>query len=125
MDSSAGNRMVDGGTLTHGGVILGKVVGYLACISRTVSFAEGAECLGLNMKNLFRMFRRPLTAVVDKQAAIIVGNLPFPGDVALETVNTCNARCPFCPLFQGAAPMDRKLRPAKLVDQSLFWLRGV
>jgi radical SAM protein with 4Fe4S-binding SPASM domain len=47
-------------------------------------------------------------------------DLSFPGTVGLETVNTCNARCPFCPLFQGDAQMDRKLRPAKIMDQALF-----
>jgi radical SAM protein with 4Fe4S-binding SPASM domain len=44
----------------------------------------------------------------------------YPEAVGIETINTCNARCPFCPLFQGVAVMDRMTRPATVMDQSLF-----
>ena len=44
----------------------------------------------------------------------------LPKIVALETTNTCNARCPFCPLFQGDAQMDRRSRHATIMDQALF-----
>jgi pyruvate-formate lyase-activating enzyme len=40
--------------------------------------------------------------------------------VAIETINTCNARCPFCPLFQGDSMMSRDKRPAKIMEQKLF-----
>lgn len=45
---------------------------------------------------------------------------PYPLIVGLETINTCNARCPFCPLFQGEATMARETRPAKIMDSALF-----
>ena len=44
----------------------------------------------------------------------------FPVTVSLETVNYCNAACIFCPLFAGNDQIDRKLRPAMLMDQDLF-----
>src|SRR5262249_3277858 len=31
----------------------------------------------------------------------------YPRFVAIETINTCNARCPFCPLFQGSSQISR------------------
>lgn len=40
--------------------------------------------------------------------------------VGIETINTCNARCPFCPLFQGDSPMLRDIRPAKIMSDELF-----
>lgn len=44
----------------------------------------------------------------------------FPMSVALETVNYCNAACIFCPLFVGGNRIDRKLRPATVMDRDLF-----
>jgi MoaA/NifB/PqqE/SkfB family radical SAM enzyme len=44
----------------------------------------------------------------------------FPFSVALETINYCNAACIFCPLFAGNDRIDRKLRPAMMMDQDLF-----
>lgn len=43
-----------------------------------------------------------------------------PRAIGIETINACNARCPFCPLFQGDSPMDRGQRPAQGMDQALF-----
>ena len=43
-----------------------------------------------------------------------------PRYVAIETINTCNARCPFCPLFQGEAMMSREHRPAQIMKDELF-----
>jgi len=40
--------------------------------------------------------------------------------VIIETINTCNARCPFCPLFRGDFMMSREMRPARIMDQALF-----
>lgn len=40
--------------------------------------------------------------------------------IGVETINTCNARCPFCPLFQGDSVMSREVRPAKIMDQAMF-----
>ena len=47
-------------------------------------------------------------------------NIEFPRVVGIETINSCNARCPFCPLFQGEAMMNRDTRPATIMDASLF-----
>jgi len=44
----------------------------------------------------------------------------YPAFIALDTLNVCNARCPFCPLFVGEAQFDRQRRPAKVMDQGLF-----
>jgi radical SAM protein with 4Fe4S-binding SPASM domain len=44
----------------------------------------------------------------------------YPKYVGIETINTCNARCPFCPLFQGEAMLSRQTRPAKFMDDALF-----
>jgi radical SAM protein with 4Fe4S-binding SPASM domain len=44
----------------------------------------------------------------------------YPHYVGIETINTCNARCPFCPLFQGSAQMSRTTRPAHIMDAQLF-----
>jgi hypothetical protein len=44
----------------------------------------------------------------------------YPRYVGIETINTCNARCPFCPLFQGSAQMSRAARPARIMDAELF-----
>ena len=50
-----------------------------------------------------------------------VENRPlYPIDVSIETINACNARCPFCPLFQGSTPMDRHQRPAMIMSDELF-----
>jgi pyruvate-formate lyase-activating enzyme len=46
--------------------------------------------------------------------------LLFPSFVAIDTLNTCNARCPFCPLFVGEAQMDRRTQPATIMSQELF-----
>ncbi len=44
----------------------------------------------------------------------------FPSTVGLETINTCNARCVFCPLFQGEYQLDRQIRPATILDQKMY-----
>jgi sulfatase maturation enzyme AslB (radical SAM superfamily) len=44
----------------------------------------------------------------------------YPREVAIETINTCNARCPFCPLFQGSSQISRALRPAYVMNDELF-----
>src|SRR5262249_9315309 len=44
----------------------------------------------------------------------------YPLMVIIETINTCNARCPFCPLFRGDFMLSREMRPARLMDQALF-----
>lgn len=39
---------------------------------------------------------------------VAVGSFPaVPRIVVIDTVNTCNAKCPFCPLFQGEAKLCR------------------
>jgi radical SAM protein with 4Fe4S-binding SPASM domain len=43
-----------------------------------------------------------------------------PKFIGIETINTCNARCPFCPLFQGESMMSRERRPAKIMEQQMF-----
>ena len=48
------------------------------------------------------------------------GTSAFPLTLALETVNYCNAACIFCPLFAGNDQIDRKLRPASMMDHDLF-----
>jgi MoaA/NifB/PqqE/SkfB family radical SAM enzyme len=44
----------------------------------------------------------------------------FPREVGIETVNYCNARCPFCPLFQGDEQLDRSIRPTTTMSSDLF-----
>lgn len=44
----------------------------------------------------------------------------FPLQVSIETVNFCNARCPFCPLFVGERQIDRDLRPPHTMTMALF-----
>jgi hypothetical protein len=44
----------------------------------------------------------------------------YPAIVGLETMNACNARCPFCPLFRGNAPMSRQLRPPTIMSDAHF-----
>ena len=44
----------------------------------------------------------------------------FPRYVGIETINTCNARCPFCSLFQGSAQMSRTSRPAHIMRSEVF-----
>ena len=44
----------------------------------------------------------------------------YPTEVTIDTLNVCNARCPFCPLFQGDSQMDRMRRPAQVMDQELY-----
>lgn len=46
--------------------------------------------------------------------------MSYPASVGIETINTCNARCIFCPLFQGDHKMDRSVRPAKIMDMGLY-----
>jgi hypothetical protein len=43
-----------------------------------------------------------------------------PLTVFVDTVSYCNARCPFCPLFQGTDRMDRAVHPALHMDLGLF-----
>jgi radical SAM protein with 4Fe4S-binding SPASM domain len=44
----------------------------------------------------------------------------FPSVVLLDTTNVCNARCPFCPLFEGQWQIDRSTRPATVMKQDLY-----
>ncbi|MBP1178471.1 radical SAM/SPASM domain-containing protein [Methylobacterium sp. PvR107] len=44
----------------------------------------------------------------------------FPNTIILDTTNLCNARCPFCPLFQGDAQFDRRVRPAAVMSLDLY-----
>jgi hypothetical protein len=44
----------------------------------------------------------------------------IPAVVAMETVNYCNSKCVFCPLFQGQDRLDRKLRPKTTMSTDLF-----
>jgi MoaA/NifB/PqqE/SkfB family radical SAM enzyme len=44
----------------------------------------------------------------------------YPPTVIMDTTNVCNARCPFCPLFQGSAQFDRKIRPATVMPLDLY-----
>jgi MoaA/NifB/PqqE/SkfB family radical SAM enzyme/2-polyprenyl-3-methyl-5-hydroxy-6-metoxy-1,4-benzoquinol methylase len=44
----------------------------------------------------------------------------FPPIVDIETVNFCNARCQFCPLFSGDDMMDRNIRPITTMASDLF-----
>jgi hypothetical protein len=46
--------------------------------------------------------------------------LNYPHTVILDTTNLCNARCPFCPLFQGDAQFDRSVRPAAVMSVDLY-----
>lgn len=52
------------------------------------------------------------------EAAVLGGTLPQ--HVNIETVNFCNARCPFCPLFQGPNQLDRSIRPAHVMSDDLY-----
>jgi radical SAM protein with 4Fe4S-binding SPASM domain len=47
-------------------------------------------------------------------------NERFPSVVLLDTTNVCNARCPFCPLFEGDWQIDRSTRPAAIMKQELY-----
>lgn len=44
----------------------------------------------------------------------------IPSLVAIETVNYCNSKCIFCPLFQGKDQIDRKIRPKTIMSMDLF-----
>ena len=44
----------------------------------------------------------------------------LPRHINIETVNYCNARCSFCPLFQGPEQLDRHQRPAQIMSAELF-----
>lgn len=44
----------------------------------------------------------------------------LPDVVLLDTTNVCNARCPFCPLFDGEWQIDRSIRPAAIMKQDLY-----
>ena len=44
----------------------------------------------------------------------------FPSVVLLDTTNVCNARCPFCPLFEGQWQIDRSIRPAAIMKQDVY-----
>lgn len=44
----------------------------------------------------------------------------IPTIVGIETVNYCNSRCIFCPLFQGKDQIDRKIRPRTTMSIELF-----
>jgi pyruvate-formate lyase-activating enzyme len=44
----------------------------------------------------------------------------YPLEIGIETVNFCNARCPFCPLFVGDNQLDRSIRPATTMSMDLF-----
>jgi MoaA/NifB/PqqE/SkfB family radical SAM enzyme len=44
----------------------------------------------------------------------------YPSSIAIETVNYCNGRCIFCPLFQGEDQMDRTRRPKSTMTSELF-----
>ena len=44
----------------------------------------------------------------------------FPALVLLDTTNVCNARCPFCPLFEGEWQIDRSTRPAAIMKSELY-----
>lgn len=46
--------------------------------------------------------------------------LELPASVGIETVNFCNCRCIFCPLFQGTEPMLVSKRPPSTMEMSLF-----
>ena len=41
----------------------------------------------------------------------------LPDVVLLDTTNVCNARCPFCPLFDGEWQIDRSIRPAAIMNR--------
>jgi MoaA/NifB/PqqE/SkfB family radical SAM enzyme len=43
-----------------------------------------------------------------------------PPIIGIETVNFCNARCPFCPLFSGDDLLDRNIRPTTTMSSELF-----
>ncbi len=47
-------------------------------------------------------------------------NFSLPDCIALEVVNFCNARCGFCPLFQGDDQLDRQVRPTHTMSMELF-----
>ncbi len=44
----------------------------------------------------------------------------FPTTLLVDTTNVCNARCPFCPLFEGDSKVDRALRPATIMNLDLY-----
>src|ERR1700722_8103779 len=46
--------------------------------------------------------------------------MDYPAVVLLDTTNVCNARCPFCPLFEGEWQIDRSTRPAAIMKQELY-----
>jgi len=62
-----------------------------------------------------------VTRAMDESAAVrVLSSRDFPTVVLIDTVNFCNARCPFCPLFQGESQVDREKRPATIMPQELF-----
>lgn len=47
-------------------------------------------------------------------------SIPEPKTVGLELTNYCDAKCIFCPLFQGNDRMDRRVRPKADMPLNLF-----
>ena len=55
------------------------------------------------------------------KAIIMAGGVEaYPVNVLIDTTTVCNARCPFCPLFQGDSQMDREVRPATIMSDVLY-----